>query len=178
MTEVYAERYFRSWERDGRRQLSPKLALAFETYDEQRNGRLSALEWDDHHATYDEDYSFEYYDVEGAWTVDYGTQTVAALRERGIDVPPKAEIPVALEVTHHRRSAPDRVCPACGAESICSEHDVEGAFPGAEQGTAMRALLESDQGTHICTSCRRFWNMTTAEAVSTRDVGADLSEAM
>lgn len=174
---IYAERYFRSWERDGRRQLSPKLALAFETYDEQRNGRLGALEWDDHHATYDDEYAFAHYDIEpGAWTVDDDTQTRIALRKRGIEVPD--DPPVALEVTPHRRSSPDRVCPACGAESICSEHDVEGAFPGAERGTAMRALLESDQGTHICTYCRRFWRMETAEAVTTRDVGVDLSEAM
>lgn len=180
---IVAERYFRSWEREGRRQLGEKLAIALDGWDddtEQLRGRLKALDWKEHHATWDPDYEFAHYDRDesGAWTCDYDTQTVAALRERGLRIPDREAIPVKIDVHHHRRTDPDRNCPACGKDRICSEHDIRGAFPGSERGTAMRALLETREGTHICTYCRRIFSMETAETVQTRDVAVDLSEAM
>jgi hypothetical protein len=177
--EIITERYFRSWERDGRRQLDGKLALAFEDYDEQRTGRLKALDWDDHHATYDPDYEFSTNgrDELGAWTVDADVTTLSALRERGIDVPDLSEIPVALEV-HPRRTSSPRTCSECGKDRICSEHDVEGAYPPAERGTAMQAFLESDQGTHICTYCRRVFDLDIVGQSDQRRVAQDLAEAM
>jgi len=107
------ERYFRTWTRDGRRHLDAKLALAWDEYDDQRSGRLSSLEWDDHHATWDDEYQFETTDREpGAWTVDDTPATRGALRERGIDIP--EEIPTVLEVDRKRRAEVDRECPECG----------------------------------------------------------------
>lgn len=177
---TYAERYFRSWERDGRRQLGAKLALAFDDYDERRSGRLNALDWQEHHATYNPDYEFTTVDRDetGAWTVDNDPKTLAALRERGIDVPAIDDVPIALEVNTHRRSEIDRTCPACHNDRLCSKRDIEGAYPPAERGTSMRAFLESDQGTHMCVHCRRVFDIVVTTTQTTRDVGADLSEAM
>lgn len=171
------ERYFRSWTRDDRRNLSPKLALAFDDYDEQRTGRLRSLDWDTHHATYDDEYAFATTDRDtGAWTCDDTAQTRAALEERGIHLPP--EIPVALDIQRKRTAEVDRECPACGADSLCSERDIAGAYPPAGRGTAMQAFLESEQGTHLCSYCRRIFSIDITSTQTTRDVGVDLSEAM
>lgn len=179
---VYAERYFRTWERDGRRQLDGKLALAFDDYDERRSSRLGALDWDEHHATYDPDYEFSTVDITrdetGAWTVDDDTKTIAALRERDIEVPNMDTVPLALDVNQRRMAEVDRTCPACHHDRLCSKRDVEGAYPPAERGTAMQAFLDSEQGTHMCVHCRRFFDIQVTSTQSTRDVGVDLSEAM
>jgi hypothetical protein len=95
-THVDAERYYRTWEREGRVQRDRKLAVRFPDFDDQRNDRLGAMEWDEHHVRYDDEYQFGRRDVveTGAWTLDGTRETIRALRERSVSVPKLSAHPV------------------------------------------------------------------------------------
>lgn len=150
-----AERYYRTWERDGRLVRDAKLAIRFPEFDEQRNGRLQAMDWDEHHVTYNDGYAFARQDVSdtGAWTLDADRAAVEALRERSISVPDLGALPVADEVHAYRTDNHGRTCPQCESDSVCSSRDLD-AF--SEWSTPMELCRQSDRVTHVCTQCRRL----------------------
>jgi DNA-binding CsgD family transcriptional regulator len=154
-THVDAERYYRTWERDGRVQRDPKLAVRFPGFDDERNDRLGAMEWDEYHVRYDEDYQFGRRDVieTGAWTLDASRETIQALRERSVSVPKLGAHPVVDEVHAYRVDKDGRTCPCCDSDSVCSSRDLD-AF--VEWSTAMELCRQSDVVTHVCSYCRRL----------------------
>lgn len=154
-THVDAERYYRTWEREGRVQRDRKLAVRFPDFDDQRNDRLGAMEWDEHHVRYDDDYQFGRRDVveTGAWTLDATREAVQALRERSVSVPDLGAHPVVGEVHAYRVDEHGRTCPCCDSDSVCSSRDLD-AF--AEWSTAMELCRQSEVVTHVCSYCRRL----------------------
>lgn len=155
--DAAAERYYRTWTRDGRVNRGEKLALRFKEYSERRNGRLNSMDWDEHHIGYDDTYTFARAGVtgEGAWTCDADRATRRALRDRDISIPLGDSLPLVATVHAYRFDEHRRTCPVCEADSVCSARDLD-AFPRAEWGDAMEVCRESDVVTHLCTSCRRM----------------------
>jgi DNA-binding CsgD family transcriptional regulator len=154
-THVDAERYYRTWERDGRVQRDAKLAVRFPGFDDNRNDRLNAMDWDEYHVRYDDEYVFGRRDVTeaGAWTLDASRETIHALRDRSVSVPDLGAYPVVDEVHAYRVDDHGRTCPCCDSDSVCSSRDLD-AFH--EWSTAMELCRQSDVVTHVCTYCRRL----------------------
>lgn len=166
-----AERYYRTWERDGRVQRDRKLAVRFPDFDDERNDRLHAMDWDEYHVRYDDEYQFGRRDVVevGAWTLDATRETIQALRERSVSVPDLGAHPVVDEVHAYRVDEHGRTCPCCDSDSVCSSRDLD-AF--AEWSTAMELCRQSDVVTHVCSYCRRLL-VNVAEYVADDDDDSD-----
>lgn len=150
------ERYYDRYDRkDGTTAWYERLAIGFE-YDEQLQSRLSALDWDTYHAKWDDEYEFQNGET-GAWTCDSDTQTLAALRDRGILVPEDADgIPIHAEAHELTGSPVERECRKCRAEKIISTTEIERVYPA--QPTPMQiATHESTDATHFCRGCESFF---------------------
>lgn len=172
------ERYFRMWRRDGRIQRDGKVAIQPANYDEQRSNALSALEWEDHHTRWDDEYEFaSARDTVGAWTCDADGETLAAVRDH-LHVPELRELPVVASV--RRRVCPQMTrlssCEACGASGVHSERELS-AYPSLS-GPAVKIVERSDVVTHLCVQCRTLYGAVPTAPVDDGDDELSMSEAM
>ena len=176
------ERHYDRYDRkDGTTAWYERLAIGFE-YDEQLQGRLSALDWDEHHCRWSDEYEFQSGEM-GAWTCDSDTQTLAALRDRGILVPEDADnIPIHAEAHELAGSPVERECRKCRAEKIISTTEIELVYPS--QSTPMQiATHESTAATHFCRGCETLFEFVgtvreTDTAKRETDGGLTLAGAM
>lgn len=172
------ERYFRTWRRDGRIQRDGKVAIQPAEYDEQRSNALGALEWEDHHARWDDEYEFaSARDTVGAWTFDADGETLAAVRDL-LHLPELGELPVVASV--RRRVCPQMTrlssCEACGAAGVHSECELS-VYPSLS-GSAVKIVERSDVVTHLCVQCRTLYGAVPTAPVDDGDDELSISEAM
>lgn len=172
------ERYFRTWRRDGRIQRDGKVAIQPANYDEQRSNALGALEWEDHHARWDDEYEFaSARDTVGAWTFDADGETLVAVRDL-LHVPELGELPVVASV--RRRVCPQMTrssqCESCGAATVHSERELS-VYPELS-GPAVRLVESSDVVTHLCVRCRVLYGAVPTTPVDDGDDELSISEAM
>jgi hypothetical protein len=177
-TPHIAELFFRTWWRKGTIQRDPKVALQPAEYDEEVNDRLSGLSWDDHHATYDTDYTFlssRRADGPGAWTVDADPATLAAVQNAGAYLPDPDDLPVVAE-THTVRLESTRAgtCPECpDGGNLISRRGTD-AYPSL-RGPAADVLEADGPVTHLCLACRRFFVVVPEVPVRGADDAAEES---
>lgn len=150
------ERYFRTWTQDGRIHRSEKIALSLRTYDEKAQTRLSDLEWEDHHCTYDPHYEFESATEQGGWTFDNDTKTIHKVREVA-HVPPVETIPVVAETIPRREDVDLFLCanPECDSKRAHSARDLE-AYPRLD-GPGVEITQESETVSYMCLACRALF---------------------
>jgi len=150
---AHVERYFRTWVQNGRVHRQAKVAVRLVEFAQDVSDRLGRLDWDDHHATWNDDYTFVTgADGEpGAWTADADPTTAAAMRRAGVPLPPLDDLATVAEVWP-RYSSAGRECPVCHADAVCSRRDLD-AFHSL--GTA-GSLVARGASSHVCLSCRRF----------------------
>ena len=133
-----------------------KLALSFDC-DEQLVGRLNSLDFDEHHCQWDPDHEFRD-GTTGGWTCDTDTETLAALRERGIPVPDsRDDIPINIEV--QRLSGVDRECRKCGSKAMHSTREIKRVYPRRSMAMEI-AVHESTDATHLCNACESMFRFT------------------
>jgi hypothetical protein len=150
------ERYFRTWMQEGRVHRDGKIALALRTRDEQAQNRLSDLEWDEHHCTYDPDYEFESATEQGAWTFDNNPETIRSVREVA-HVPPVETIPVVAETIPRRDDLDLAACsnPECDQKRTHSGRDLD-AYPRLD-GPGVEITQESEVVSSMCLACRALF---------------------
>lgn len=173
------ERYARTWTDDeGTVHRQQKLAVRRTPYDERTNRRLGALDWDTHHATWNDDYPFRSAstDEAGAWTVDATQETVAAVRDAGVPVPPLDRLALIAR-TWPWRPDDGRTCPVCDADQVASEADLD-AFPTVDRLAVVETVRASLVVTHVCLGCRRPLVETVDDDDGDHDLADDLAEVM
>jgi transposase len=150
------ERFFRTWTREGRIHRDEKIALSLKSYDERAQNRLGALEWDEHHCTYDPQYNFASAPERGAWTFDNDIETVLKVREVA-HVPPVDRIPVIAETTPRREDVDPFLCvnTECDSDRAHSARDLD-AYPRLD-GSGVEVTQKSEVVSHICLSCRSLF---------------------
>ncbi|CCC41960.1 hypothetical protein [Haloquadratum walsbyi] len=154
------ERYFRTWVRDGRIHRDAKLALSLHDHgDGDTRDRLSNLEWDAHHCTYDPDYTFvSAGESRGCWTFDTDPVTLNAIREV-VHVPPLDTTPLVAETLPRREDLDPFECinPDCSVNEAHSGLDLR-AYPSLG-GPAIEITEMTDFETvsHVCLECRSLF---------------------
>lgn len=144
--------------RDG---LSAKLAVRYDK-DEQKNSRMNALEWDEHHCTWDDDYQL-LDGTTGAWTLDRSTQSLHYLRSTvQLGIPPTDEIPWNVPTYPTSPGSNPRKCEACGEEAVLG---VRGLRASGYRRTLLDEALsvpvpddvDAPNAEQVCTACRQFY---------------------
>lgn len=178
------ERFYESYDRsDGTTAWYESLAIAWAEYDDQLSGRLSAMDWDDHHIKWDDAHELSTGET-GAWTCDTDPETLAALRDRGIPIPEsRREIPINADV--QPVPAVERECRLCRTEALLSVREIARVYPTPT--TPMRiALHDSTEATHVCEACESFFSYDdrhregedAADSEHESDGGFNLAEVM
>jgi len=175
---AHLERYYRTWTDEGTLRRQQKLAVRRTPYDERTSDRLGALDWDEHHATWNDDYPFRSAatDEAGAWTADATQETVAAVREAGVPVPPLDELALVAR-TWPWRHADGRTCPVCRDDRVASEADLD-AFPAVDRLAVVETARASPVVTHVCLGCRRPLVHDTDDEDADHDLADGLAEVM
>jgi hypothetical protein len=154
------ERYFRTWTRDGRIHRDAKLALSLHDQgDEDTRNRLSNLEWDAHHCTYDPDYTFvSAVESRGCWTFDTDITTLETVRDI-VTVPPLDTMPLVATTLPRREDLDPFECinPDCSVNEAHSGKDLR-AYPSLS-GPAIEITETTDFETvsHVCLNCRSLF---------------------
>jgi hypothetical protein len=175
---AHLERYYRTWIDDYTVHRQQKVAVRPTAYDERTSDRLGALDWDEHHATWTDDYEFasEPTDEGGAWTADATQETVAAVREAGVPVPPLDQLALVVQ-TWPWRPDDGRTCPVCGADQVASEADLT-AYPSVDRLAVVETVRASPAVTHVCLGCRRPLVHDTDDEDADHDLADGLAEVM
>jgi len=151
------ERYFRTWTRDGRTHRDAKVALSLHhNADEDARERLSNLNWDAHHATYDPEYEFVSAVENGAWTFDTDRVTLETVREL-VHVPPTDSMALVATTLPRREDLDPFACinPDCSVNEAHSDKDLL-AYPRLS-GPAIEITKTSDAVSHVCLECRTMF---------------------
>jgi hypothetical protein len=152
-----AERYYRTWVRDGRIHRDAKVALSLHyAADGETRERLGNLEWDAHHCTYNPEYEFVSAGDDGAWTFDADRTTVSAVRDIA-HVPPVETLPLVAETLPRREDADPFACvnPDCSSNRAHADKDLQ-AYPELS-GPAIDIVAHSDVASHVCLDCRSLF---------------------
>lgn len=158
--------------RDG---LSAKLAVRYDR-DKQKSNRMNALEWDEHHCTWSDD--FVLLDgTTGAWTLDRSPESLEYLRTTvGLGIPPTEEIPWNVSAYATSPGSNPRECEACGEESVLGLRGLRAS--GYRRTVLDEALsvpypdsITAPDPQQVCTSCRQFYEYQVHERETSADGG-------